>query len=91
MKKTTLTTIKQAIRNGYAWPGGYRLNIVMSDGALLCTQCARENYSQIARDTVTDSRSGWAAIGAEIHWEGDPEYCAHCNTILPSEYGEATV
>ena len=35
MKKTTLITIKQAIRNGYAWPGGYRLNIREEHGDLI--------------------------------------------------------
>jgi len=87
MKRTTLETVKQAIRAGYAWPGGYRLNIVMADGELLCTACARENYRLISCATRHGCRDGWAAVGADVHWEGAPYYCAHCNTILESEYG----
>ena len=90
MKNTILQTVKHAIRSGYAWPGGYRLNIVMVDGELLCTACARENYRQIVRETIQNTHSGWAAVGADVHWEGSAEYCAHCNTILESEYGEVT-
>jgi hypothetical protein len=88
MKNTTLETVKQAIRAGYAWPGGYCLLVLMNDGESLCIQCARENYGQIARDTVRGSRSGWCASRVYVHWEGSAEHCAHCNKVLPSEYGD---
>ena len=31
-----LDQVKDAIRNPFAWPGGYPVYTVMSDGALLC-------------------------------------------------------
>lgn len=35
-------------RERYAWPGGYELALIMSDGALLCADCVRENFCNIS-------------------------------------------
>jgi len=83
----TLRKVRHAIRTGYAWPGGYRIDVVMTDGAVLCTQCARENYRLISYATRHGIRDGWAASGSDVHWEGSAEHCAHCSKVLPSEYG----
>ena len=67
-------------REHYAWPGGYELAAVMRDGELLCFDCCRSEYPQIAR---ADSRSNWRAIGytstAEME---EPEICAHCGRAI---------
>jgi hypothetical protein len=86
MPNKVLADVKYAIRQGYAWPGGYRLNVILYDGSLLCRRCAYDNFSLIARATLND-RGGWQAIGTGIHWEGDNERCAECYCDLPSEYG----
>ena len=39
--------IKQAIRDKYAWPGGYPLFLVTSDGAALCIDCGKKEYRNI--------------------------------------------
>ena len=88
MKNQTLEKVKDAIRNPYAWPGGYPVYTVMSDGELMCPDCARAEYRLIAQATKDQLRDGWQAEGSAILYEG-PEYCCHCNKELESAYGEA--
>ena len=40
--------IKDAIRNKYAWPGGYPLYLLTADGCALCVECGRKEFKQIA-------------------------------------------
>lgn len=84
---TILQEVKDAIRHPYTWPGGYPVYVVMFDGALLCNECAKKEYKQIAHSTKHQIRDGWDAMGATILWEGT-EYCAHCSKQLESAYGE---
>lgn len=87
MRNSTLIRVREAIRNPYAWPGGYPIYTVLYDGELLCATCARSNYRLISEQTRhTDLNCGWAALGAEIYWEGPPEPCAHCGQMLESAY-----
>lgn len=79
--------VKRAIREPYAWPGGYPVYTVMADGELLCPKCAHENFAQIARETYDRYGGTWRAAGADVRWEGHDEYCCHCNAPLPSAYG----
>ena len=81
--------VKQAIRNPYAWPGGYQLSIIMNDGAAICPDCAKKEYRQVCHDTIKAWRTGWDAAGVDILWEGG-NYCDHCNANLdayPQEEG----
>jgi hypothetical protein len=87
VRNAILQRVKSAIREPFAWPGGYPRYVVMADGELLCADCARKEYRQIIRATRDGLRDGWRAAGAEILWEGR-ETCAHCNAELPSAYGE---
>lgn len=72
----------------YAWPGGYPLILVCSDGAILCFDCGRSEGLQVIRAIRDRDRSGWRVIGCQIHEEGPPEECAHCGRGIPSTYGE---
>ena len=87
MRHTIPQSVKNAIRNKYAWPGGYPLFIVCDDGAALCPDCAKKEYRQIAHDTVKNWRgTGRNAIGAEINWEDTSLYCDHCGNSIESAY-----
>jgi len=81
--------IKDFIRSGgYAWPGGYPVVLLMSDGEILCADCARENFRLILKDTKHGTpRDCWHAQLPCIHYEGGPLYCAHCNKAIESAYG----
>jgi len=77
----TLREIKNAIRNKYAFPGGYRL-IVTLEGEVFCTDCARKNFRELA-DNVRADRT----VEVGVHWEGEPLHCDECNVAIESEYG----
>ena len=79
--------VKLAARNRFAWPGGYPLVVVMTDGECLCVDCAKSEFARIGRATRDDDRGGWAAAGVQIHWEGEPEICCNCNAEIESAYG----
>ena len=88
LSKDIIGQVKRAIREPYAWPGGYPIYTVMSDGELLCPECARENFRQIVADTNARYGGSWRAAGADIKYEGPDEQCAHCSKPLPSAYGD---
>jgi hypothetical protein len=88
MKNEKLEKVKHAIRNPYAWPGGYPVYTVMSDGGMLCPDCAKSNFKLIAKAILDQDRSGWCALGATILWEGTVDQCCNCNKDLESAYGE---
>jgi hypothetical protein len=75
--------------HGFAWPGGYPLALLMSDGEVIDAHATRENY-RLIRDAMrsNDKRSDWFPIEVFIHWEGPPLYCAHSGREIPSAYGE---
>lgn len=83
------TQTKQAIRDRYAWPGGYEMHLIMADGEPLCMDCARREFKQIARNTWTPSYGrDWQTLGPDIHWEGSPMHCVNCNTEITATYGD---
>lgn len=85
-----LTQVKNAIRHPYAWPGGYPVYTVLSDGSMLCRECARDNFRQICSDTY-GYNTGWRAYGADVLWETEGgEYCGHCGEELESAYGDVS-
>lgn len=88
MRHTIPQSVKDAIRNKYAWPGGYPLFIVCNDGACLCTDCAKKEYHQIAHDTVKGWGTGWDVAAAAVNWEDSDLYCDNCNKQIESAYGE---
>lgn len=83
-----LRSVKGAIREPYAWPGGYEKRIYLSDGETICQDCVRKEWRNIVQSTLNGYRDGWAAMAVDVHWEGPPEQCAHCNKVLPSVYGD---
>jgi hypothetical protein len=86
-RNETMQAVKDFIRQPAAWPGGYPKVLIMQDGECLCATCAKSEYKQISDSTRHLSRDGWQAIGVDIHWEGEPIICAHCNAAIESAYG----
>lgn len=77
----------------YAWPGGYPIIYVMGDGEVLCPACANgENGSEAyePKDANPNHDRQWTIAEQVIHYEGEPETCAHCNATIPSAYGAET-
>ena len=82
MKKENLQDFIRS--NGFAWPGGYPCALLMSDGEVIDSKAARENYRLIRRAGSQD----WTPDAVFIHWEGAPLYCAHSGRAIDSAYGE---
>jgi len=83
-----LAQVKHTARNAHAWPGGYPLAVLMSDGETLCPACCKTEFRNIARATIAGLRDDWKAEAAFIHYEGRPLVCANCYTETPSAYGD---
>lgn len=81
---------KQALRNGpYAWPGGYPLFFVMSDGEALSFNAAKSEAKQIIRAIREhDIRGGWYPEGVTINWEDSTLYCCHTGEQIECAYHE---
>lgn len=72
---------------GFAWPGGYPIIYITGDGATACADCANGKNGSDFPDPEQDSPD-WTIEGADVFYEGPPEYCCHCNAAIESAYGE---
>ena len=81
--------LKDAIRNGpYAWPGGYPIYFITSDGAALSFDAVKENFKLCLYETKNGNCGGWHVIGSDINWEDNNLYCEHTGKRIESAYGE---
>lgn len=63
--------------------GGYRWAAVMSDGALICETCTRENYRQMFSSTRDGAGDGWDVEGLTHSGETESdEFCSNCNKLI---------
>lgn len=75
-------------RDLFAWPGGYELVGLTTDGAIMCADCIRANYRLVYAATISNDRSGWGicgvgAVGCNIEaTEGDDLTCCNCNRTI---------
>lgn len=83
------TDFKATLRNGqYAWPGGYPLFFIMSDGAAMCFYCARKEAKQIISAMRDKWNTGWEVAACDINYEDNDCYCCHCDEKIESAYGD---
>lgn len=95
MRNLTSHALKQAIRTKCAWPGGYTLFGITSDGGSLCVDCMRKEFRSIVWSRLNDVSDGWKVIGIdsadnleskEFIEENENEYsmhhCDNCNIVL---------
>lgn len=79
---------KATLRNGaFAWPGGYPLYLICSDGAALCFACGRKGFRNIAESIAARSDDGWRVVACDINYEDSDLTCDHCNKSIDSAYG----
>ena len=69
----------------YAWPGGYPLFGIFSDGGACCHLCAKLEREAIGTTTGSD---GWQLVAIEVNYEDTKLFCAHCDSRIESAYGE---
>jgi len=75
----------QLIASPYAWPGGYPMYAICSDGGALCHRCCQSERRSIGSTTGSD---GWGIIGLDVNWEQSDLYCDHCSERIESAYAE---
>jgi hypothetical protein len=79
----SLKSVKKAIRAKYAWPGGYEFALLMNDGGILCTDCARHEFRQIVYSHLHQLRDGWRIDAVTTDQDFDEwEHCAHCSEVI---------
>jgi len=84
-----LSDVKRALRDRYAWPGGYPLFLVMCDGEAMSIDGARANWCHIVRAHLDkDRRSGWHVLWIDVNWEDQELVCCETGMPIPSAYGE---
>jgi hypothetical protein len=86
----TTASLKTALRNGkYAWPGGYPIYFIASDGEALSFDSVKENYREVlyAMKHFGDF-SGWNVVAWAINWDDEDLTCAHSGDKIESAYGE---
>lgn len=79
----SLRLADQLAREPFAWPGGYPLFAVTSDGFALCSRCCSSERESIATTTGND---GWNIIALEINWEEPDFFCSHCSRPIDPAY-----
>ena len=66
----------------YAFPGGYAIQYVTSDGGVLCAKCADEQIRK------PQDEAEFNVLDFFVHWEGPALTCECCNEPIKAEYGD---
>ncbi len=76
----------------FAWPGGYPLFYVFTDGGVICPACLNNNIDQIDEANRTgrgcNSHGGWAVDGVDANYEDEDMVCDHCHKPIPAAYAD---
>lgn len=79
--------LRATLRAGaYAWPGGYPLYFVTSDGAALSFDAVRDNYALCAASIRDKNDDGWRVTCTAINWEDQDLICEHTGKPIESAY-----
>ena len=80
----TTQDLKSCLRAGpYAWPGGYALAFVCSDGGILSFQAVQSEFYQCIYSIRHDLDDGWRITGLINTAESDdPLYCDHTGSLI---------
>lgn len=85
----SISDFRKAIRSGpYAWPGGYPLYFITSDGGALAFTTASTERRCILEALRDQDNSGWRVIGMDVNWEDEQLTCDHTGERIESAYGE---
>jgi hypothetical protein len=84
----TVAEFNTALESPYAWPGGYPMYFITSDGAALSFEAARENAEQIRESIASNARDGWKVEAVEVNWEDAELICDHTGKPIESAYGD---
>ena len=87
-KIETVAELKATLRAGqFAWPGGYHMFFVTSDGAALSFETVQAELSSVMWSIANDVDDGWRVDGCGINYEDTELRCCHSDNIIPAAYG----
>ena len=84
--KTPVDFIRTVNAGAYAWPGGYPIYFITSDGEALSFEAAKNNLSCICDAIRNRSDDGWRVVGCEVNWEDGDLRCCHSGVAIESAY-----
>lgn len=83
-----LSRIRNAVRQKYAWPGGYPLHLVMIDAESICLECAKKNWKHISHAArYPEYGNTWECVDVIINYEDNDLVCCQCGNHIESAYG----
>ena len=89
MNIRTAIDLKTALRNGpYAWPGGYPLYFVTSDGGALSFDTVRAEFRSVLDSVKTETDDGWRVVACDVNWENGSLLDDHTGDPIESAYAE---
>jgi len=85
----SVADLKATLRAGpYAWPGGYPLYFITSDGAALSFESVRAELYQVIYSIRHSLSDGWRVVACEANYEDAGLVCDHSGERIESAYGE---
>ena len=85
----TVADVKATLRAGqFAWPGGYPMFFITSDGAALSFAAARSEFYNVASAVNDKIDDGWRIVATEINYEDNDLICDHTGEKIESAYGD---
>jgi hypothetical protein len=89
MEIKSISDFRKAYRNGpFAWPGGYPLFFITSDGVALSWKAAKYNRRYILQSIAHHSDRTWRIVGVDVNWENPALYCDDTGERIPSAHAE---
>ena len=70
----------------FAWPGGYPIFFIMSDGEPLSFNSAKTNAMLIARSICHKARDGWRVVACDVNYEDGSLFCCHSGERIEAAY-----
>lgn len=85
----TVDDFKKALEYGpYAWPGGYPMYFITSDGGALSFEAAEAEASSVIDSIQNNHSDGWRIVARDVNWEDTSLTCDHTGKRIESAYGE---
>ena len=83
-----LEQMDAAIKQPYAWPGGYPIYCYTDDGETAHPKCVEAEYQRFRSSTLNKEKDGYQIIAVDVYWEGPDVDCCICNKPCESAYGD---
>ena len=84
-----VTDLRNVLNAGpYAWPGGYPVFFVTSDGAALSFESVSDEIESVTDSIENKIDDGWRVIATDINYEDSNLFCDHSGERIESAYGD---